>query len=252
MSTNRPFVLSIAGFDPSGGAGVLADVKTFEQHQVYGLAIITGNTIQTEDSFHATQWIDLDYVLKSIKTLFEKYTIQAVKIGIVPSFDYLKSVVEEIRKHSTDIKIVWDTVLKSTTEFEFMSLDKLSLLHGVLPQIDLITPNYLEIQKLNPNDNLVKSKTEELSKYCAVLLKGGHNPITKGTDYLYCKNQIIKIAPNTIIKAEKHGSGCVLSAAITANLAMQNSLTNSCINAKAYVENFLNSNNKLLGLHYVK
>ncbi|WP_136667185.1 hydroxymethylpyrimidine/phosphomethylpyrimidine kinase [Flavobacterium sp. H122] len=252
MSADRPFVLSIAGFDPSGGAGVLADVKTFELHQVYGLAIITGNTIQTEDTFEAMQWMDLDFVLKSIETLFGKYDIQAVKIGIVPSLDYLKSIVEEIRKYSAEVKIVWDTVLKSTTEFEFISLENQSDLLEILNQVDLITPNYLEIQKLNPNQNAAEYGAEELSEYCAVLLKGGHNPKEKGTDYLYFQNQSIKLKPKSILSTEKHGSGCVLSASITANLAQKNSLINSCLNAKAYVENYLQTNNKLLGYHYVK
>jgi len=85
MSEIRPFVLTIAGFDPSGGAGVLADVKTVEQHQVYGLAIITGNTIQTENEFLKMEWIPIDFVLESIEILFNKYEIKAVKIGIVPS-----------------------------------------------------------------------------------------------------------------------------------------------------------------------
>ena len=61
MPTKRPFVLTIAGFDPSAGAGVLADIKTFEQHQVYGFAINTGNTIQTENDFSEMQWTDLSF-----------------------------------------------------------------------------------------------------------------------------------------------------------------------------------------------
>jgi hydroxymethylpyrimidine/phosphomethylpyrimidine kinase len=252
MSRNRPFVLSIAGFDPSGGAGVLADVKTFEQHEVYGLAINTGNTIQTEDTFHSIQWTDLDFVLNSIKTLFNKYDIKAVKIGIVPSLDYLKKIINEIRKHSEEVRIVWDTVLKSTTAFEFISVEDQSSLIEILKKIDLITPNYNEILKLNLNAPSAQKKAETLSEYCAVLLKGGHNPEEKGTDYLYFENQIVKIEPNIISHTEKHGSGCVLSSAITANLALKNTIINSCINAKAYVENYLNSNDKLLGFHYVK
>lgn len=69
MSKNRPFVLSIAGFDPTGGAGILADVKTFEQHEVYGLAIITGNTLQTDDEFYKMEWTSIDFILESITIL---------------------------------------------------------------------------------------------------------------------------------------------------------------------------------------
>lgn len=252
MSTNRPFVLSIAGFDPSGGAGVLADVKTFEQHEVYGLAINTGNTIQTEDTFHCIQWTDIDFVLNSIKTLFSKYDIKAVKIGIVPSLDYLDNIINVIREYSKDVKIVWDTVLKSTTAFEFITIENQSNLIEILKKINLITPNYNEILKFNLDATSMEKKAALLSKYCAVLLKGGHNPKEKGTDYLYIENQSIKLDPNVISLFEKHGSGCVLSSAITANLALENSLFNSCLNAKAYVENYLKSNNKQLGFHYVK
>lgn len=70
MSEDRPFVLTIAGLDPSGGAGILADIKTFEQHKVNGFAISTANTIQTENQFYEIQWTDLSFVIGSIETLF--------------------------------------------------------------------------------------------------------------------------------------------------------------------------------------
>jgi hydroxymethylpyrimidine/phosphomethylpyrimidine kinase len=100
MSEDRPFVLSIAGFDPSAGAGVLADVKTFEQHRVNGLAIITANTIQTANTFYKIQWTNLDFVIGSMTILFTNYEIKAVKIGIVPSLDYLKEIVCTIKNLS--------------------------------------------------------------------------------------------------------------------------------------------------------
>ena len=120
---SQPFVLSMAGFDPSAGAGVLADVKTFEQHRVYGFAINTGNTIQTENEFVEMQWTDLAFVLKSLEKLFDNYSIKAVKIGIVPSLEYLKQIVFKIKILSPKTKIVWDTVLKSTTEFDFLNIE---------------------------------------------------------------------------------------------------------------------------------
>ena len=79
MPENRPFVLTIAGFDPSGGAGVLADIKTFEQHHVYGFAVNVGNTIQTEKEFFEMHWTDQAFVLRSLDKLFENYSIKAVK-----------------------------------------------------------------------------------------------------------------------------------------------------------------------------
>lgn len=251
MPTNRPFVLSIAGFDPSAGAGVLADIKTFEQHQVYGFAINTANTIQTENKFVDIQWTALEFVLQSIETLFEAYEIKAVKIGIVPSLDYIKSIIFLIKKLSPKTKIVWDTVLKSTTEFDFLTIENQSDLIAVLNKIDLITPNYNEILKLDSKEKSVEISIEKLSKSCAVLLKGGHNPDEIGVDYLHIQNQFFRLSPKNTKIYSKHGSGCVLSAAITANLALEQNLLNACKKAKSYTENFLLSNPTQLGNHYV-
>jgi len=251
MSTNRPFALSIAGFDPSAGAGVLADIKTFEQHSVYGFAINTANTIQTENKFIDIQWTALEFLLQSIETLFEAYEIKAVKIGIVPSLNFLKSIVFLIKKLSPETKIVWDTVLKSTTEFDFLTIENQNDLVAILNEIDLITPNYNEILKLDSKEKSVEISIEKLSKNCAVLLKGGHHPTEVGTDYLHTQNQFFRLSPKNTKIHQKHGSGCVLSAAITANLALGQNLLNACKNAKSYTENFLLSNPTQLGNHYV-
>lgn len=251
MSTNRPFVLSIAGFDPSAGAGVLADIKTFEQLRVQGFAINTGNTIQTESNFFEMQWTTLDFVLRSIEILFQKYAIKAVKIGIVPSLDYLKEIVFTIKKLSPTTKIVWDTVLKSTTDFSFLNIKNQSVLIEILEQIDLITPNYNEILQLNPNESEAGFIAEKLAEHTAVFLKGGHRLEAIGTDYLYTKNEILKFFPKETQLSEKHGSGCVLSSAITANLALEQDLKTACSNAKNYIENYLKSNPTLIGYHYV-
>ena len=189
MSNNRPYVLSIAGFDPSGGAGVLADVKTFEQHQVYGLAIITGNTIQTEDQFIKMKWMTIDFVLESITILFNKYEIKAVKIGIVPTLDYLEQIVFQIKKLSQKTKIIWDTVLKSTTTFDFLQIENQTKLASILKKIDLITPNYKEVLQLSTKGINAETKALLLSNHCAILLKGGHNTEELGVDYLFIKNE---------------------------------------------------------------
>lgn len=251
MSTNRPFVLSIAGFDPSAGAGVLADIKTFELHQVYGFAINTANTIQTENEFVAIQWTELSFVLQSIETLFNAYKIKAVKIGIVPSLDYLKSIVFLIKRLSPKTKIVWDTVLKSTTEFDFLNIQNQTDLISILNEIELITPNYNEVLKLIPTESKLENSIKILSKHCAVLLKGGHHPTETGTDYLHTENQFFRLSPNNTQVYQKHGSGCVLSSAITANLALGQNLLTACENGKNYTENFLLSNPTQLGNHYV-
>lgn len=251
MSKNRPIVLTVAGFDPSGGAGVLADIKTFEQHKVYGFAINTANTIQTENKFHKNEWSSIDFVLESITTLLDSYAINTVKIGIVPSLDYLSQIIFCIKKQSPSIKIIWDPVLKSTTSFEFLSLKNQTNLIEILQQIVLMTPNYNEIKHFNIDEKAPKKIAKFYSNYCSILLKGGHNYNEIGVDYLYTKNNILKLLPKTNECFEKHGSGCVLSAAITANLALGQNLKTACENAKTYTENYLLSNSSKLGFHHV-
>jgi hydroxymethylpyrimidine/phosphomethylpyrimidine kinase len=250
MSKNRPFALSIAGLDPSGGAGILADTKTFEQHQVQGLAISTANTIQTDCKFYEIEWTSLDFVLRSIKKLFKNYPVKSVKIGIVPSFFYLNEVVSLIKKLSPNTFIVWDTVLKSSTAFEFLTIENQTDLQKTLSKIDLITPNYEEILQLYPN--FISEKLwvkKELPT--AILLKGGHNHTALGTDYLFLKNNLIELSPSKINFLPKHGSGCVLSSAIAANLALDYDIKTACSKAKIYIEKYLNSSPSLIGYHYV-
>jgi len=249
MSANRPFVLTIAGFDPSGGAGILADAKTFEQHHVYGLAVNTGNTIQTENEFFEIQWTEIAFVLNSVEKLFGKYTIKAVKIGIVPSLDYLKEIVFAVKRLSPKTKIVWDTVLKSSSEFDFITIGSQDTLIEILKKIDIITPNYREIFQLSSEEINAGAIAAILSKYCDVLLKGGHNPDEIGVDYLYTGNKIFRLAPKIISVSEKHGSGCVLSSAITANIALKQDIKTACTNAKNYTETYLQSNQTKLGYH---
>jgi len=244
MPASRPFALTIAGLDPSGGAGILADIKTFEQHRVHGFAINTGNTIQTEEVFVDIEWTDLNFVLRSIDTLFESYPIQAVKIGIVPSLNYLKAVVFEIMRHSPQTKIVWDTVLQSTTGFNFLGVKNRLDLEEVLKHIDLITPNFNEAKIIFPDGDYKNVP-------CSILLKGGHNKQNKGVDYLISKKETHELNPKNNNLIEKHGSGCVLSSAIVAQLALGENVAKACVKAKAYTETFLQSNLTKLGNHYV-
>ncbi|MDP5199396.1 hydroxymethylpyrimidine/phosphomethylpyrimidine kinase [Flavobacterium sp. DG2-3] len=246
MSANRPFVLTIAGLDPSGGAGILADIKTFEQHKVTGFAISTANTIQTENQFYEIQWTDLSFVIRSIETMFLNYKISVAKIGIVSSLYDLNRIVSTVKRLSSSTKIVWDPVLKSTTKFEFMNIENRLDLNKILSKIDLITPNYHEMKILFPEFVLIENQFPT-----NVLLKGGHNEKAIGTDRLFLKDEILELFPSEKKCSEKHGSGCVLSSAIASNLALNQSIKEACKNAKIYIENYLSSTSTLIGYHYV-
>ncbi|KZE83075.1 hydroxymethylpyrimidine/phosphomethylpyrimidine kinase [Myroides marinus] len=249
MSTLQPIALAIAGFDPTSGAGVLADVRTFEQANVYPMAVLSANTIQTEDSFSSVQWEDDRYLINQLETLLKAYPISAIKIGIIKDLEVLQHCITLIKKLSPTTVIVWDPVLRSSSGFNFTELDTFELLTTVLKQIDLITPNYLEIHQLITTKDDAIQKAQTLSQYCDVLLKGGHNPNALGFDYYIHKEHIQTIAPTTLSDYPKHGSGCVLSSAITANIAKGYTILEAIQTAKLYVESFLNSNHTLLGYH---
>lgn len=250
MQPPRPYVLSIAGFDPSGGAGVLADCKTVEQHAVYGFGVCTALTVQTDDSFLNIHWLPAEQIIEQLQPLMKKFDVAACKIGIIQSPDTLTEVIRFLKEENPAIQIVWDPVLKASAGFDFHTANAFHSLEAILASVTLVTPNYHELQQLQAvaDEALIK---DDRAVYCSVLLKGGHRPDVIGVDTLYESEGSTTIAAGTDKVYPKHGSGCVLAAAITARLAQGHSLKEACSLAKQYVESFLNSNQSLLGYHSV-
>ncbi|TDQ11336.1 hydroxymethylpyrimidine/phosphomethylpyrimidine kinase [Pedobacter metabolipauper] len=245
----RPYTLSIAGFDPSAGAGILADIKCFEQHQVYGFGICSALTVQNDVDFIANDWLDAHAIINQITPLLTRFTIRSCKIGLIKDQNVLLEVITYLRSKLPLLKIIVDPILKASAGYNFYNLQRgLSQFIPVLDQIDLITPNYDELLVLSGSgDAEVAAIT--WAQYCPVLLKGGHNPDAPGTDLLFDQQIKTVFKPGVRKVYQKHGSGCVLSASITANIALGYSLPESCERAKKYMEHFLNSNNTLLGYH---
>jgi hydroxymethylpyrimidine/phosphomethylpyrimidine kinase len=254
MEYDRPIVLSIAGFDPCGGAGVLSDIKTFEQHKCLGMAVNTSITDQVEDNFISVNWFSANEIISHLKTLTDKYSIGFVKIGIIENLNTLHEVVSFLKQQNKNITIVWDTVLSASCGFHLMEgIDRNELIE-VLKNIYLITPNTIEAKKLSSAIGIETDKeietADHLAKYCNVLLKGGHSKIEKGIDHLFFNKQNIKIQTESVKElSPKHGSGCILSSSITANLALGNDLETACNRSKQYIETILNSNSNLLAYH---
>jgi len=243
---DRPKVLTIAGFDPSGGAGVLADVKTFETLKVYGLAAITSNTIQDDSNFIGLQWIPEETLFRQVETLFAKYTINHAKIGLIRNFKFLAETVGFLKKLNPGIRIIWDPILKSSSGFT-INAGKEPFPEAVLQQLALITPNWHEANSLWNND---LKRIESLGKTCPVYLKGGHHPEKPGTDILFSGNDGIReFSGAPFGGSSKHGTGCVFSAAATAYLALGMQLSEACLRAKRYTEKYILSNESNLGYH---
>ncbi|WP_114821655.1 hydroxymethylpyrimidine/phosphomethylpyrimidine kinase [Chryseobacterium sp. KLBC 52] len=241
----RPYVISIAGFDPSGGAGLLSDSKTFEQSKVMGLGVCTALTLQTASKCLSLEWRPIDEVTEAIQVLMESYPVSAVKIGIVKDAEFLGKIVGTVQKGNPEVKIVWDPVLKSTSEFTFFDLETLHQLKSTVNKLSLITPNYNEYSILKENHFLPDMNQ------CSLLIKGGHRKDHLGTDILVENETETLLIPaeGSATYFPKHGSGCVLSSAITAELAKGENMEKACRNGKLYIEKFLKSNASLLGMH---
>ena len=239
MQAERPYLLTVAGYDPCGGAGIIADIKTFEQLRVMGLSTCTAITTQTEDQCFGLNWVSLPDIMATLKILLEKYPVKTVKIGLVKNAEMLYEIITTIRNCGKDCFVIWDPVLKSSSEFQFFDLNSLNQLMPSLKQIDLITPNLQEYQILMPYLEFSKN----------ILVKGGHRTNKKGTDILISEGVEKELQPSEKNTFEKHGTGCVLSSAIAAYYALGNTLENSCKKAKIYIEDFMASHTSLLGFH---
>lgn len=242
-------VLSIAGFDPSGGAGILADIKTFEANRVRGMGVLSAITFQNDILFEGLQWVETDEIVAQIAVLGKRFEFSVVKIGLIENLEVMNVVVRTLKQLQPGCRIIWDPIVRASAGFQFHSNFDREQLFLALENCILITPNTEEAVFLAGTDNPMEA-AQQLAKYCNVLLKGGHNREEPGVDFLFGPDSVEKILPVEKEVFPKHGSGCVLSAAIAANLANGNDLAAACRNAKKYVEQFLISNKTLLGTHH--
>ncbi len=250
MVYTRPVVVSIAGMDPTGGAGLLADIKTCEQHRCLGFGVVSALTIQTEDTFYRADWLPLEAIIDQAAPLFAQYEVAVVKIGIVENFAVLDNLVRWITEQRAGIRIVWDPVLAASAGFRFVDRVDPAMLQQVLRHIYLITPNAPEARQLAGVDNAQEAACL-LASHCRVYLKGGHLTENTGTDYLYEAETVTAFPPGIQRVWPKHGSGCMLSSAIASRLAGGETLMQACVGAKEYIECILSSNENLLAYHHV-
>ncbi|RKR13296.1 hydroxymethylpyrimidine/phosphomethylpyrimidine kinase [Maribacter vaceletii] len=242
-------ILTIAGHDPSGGAGLTSDIKTFEAHGLYGLSVCSAITVQNDIDFKACIWTDTEVILAQIETLFERFEISVVKIGIIQSWEILSEVLDKLHILNSEVKIIVDPILKATAGFDFHATENQNLLDCIWDKCFLITPNYDEIKLLYPEKD-IEATIAHISEKTNIYLKGGHRTDKKGWDELYYNKIVqINIEPKAKSVYEKHGSGCVLSSSLASNIALKIELDDAAKNAKYYTEQFLNSNDSLLGFH---
>lgn len=235
-----PNVLSIAGSDPSGGAGIQADIKTFAALGCYGMAVITALTAQNTCGVRDIHLPPPAFVAAEIDVIFEDIRVDAVKIGMLGSGSIAEAVVARLAIHNPPF-IVFDPVLAATSgdslasgELGAVIIDKL------FPLATLVTPNLAEAAQLTglspateDADALAQALRARGAR--AALVKGGHGTGATSDDLLLAGDARQIFSAPRIPTANTHGTGCALSAAIAAYLARGLALAEAIDQAKAYV-----------------
>lgn len=228
-------VMSIAGVDPSAGAGVFADIKTFQAIGVYGYGVITALTSQNPNKVYSIKAIESEYVEEQIDAVLDFHDVEFIKTGMLYSTDTIKTIAKKIKEY--DLKAIVDPVMIATAGGN-LAKDDLShdLNKYLLPKACLTTPNISEAEKLtnmeikNVDDAVISSKI--LAKKCNTFITGGH---LDGLNTLNIDNNV-SIYKQKLLKTDNlHGTGCNLSSAITAYLAKGNDLEKACRNSFDYV-----------------
>lgn len=230
--------LSIAGSDPSGGAGLQADLKTFTLLGCYGQAVPTALTVQNSQGVKRSVAVGADLVYEQLATVMEDLMPQAVKIGMLPDAATVQAVAQAIGQYSPPFTVL-DPIMLSTSGLPLTPPEARQAVRELLmPLCTLITPNLPEALSLaSKQDGTPEELAEWLSEHLSVrgvLVKGGH---TEGEpdDVLYADHSLYIYRGRRIETANSHGTGCVLSSAIAACMAQGATLPQAVERAKAFV-----------------
>lgn len=233
-------VLSIAGSDPGGGAGIQADMKTIAAHRLFGETVITALTAQNTLGVYGIEEVSPAFVAAQIDAVFDDIYPAAVKIGMVSSVPIIEVIAERLT-HWKAKNIVVDPVMVATSGGKLIDDEAVDALKThLVPLADIITPNLPEAEvlygrKLTTEDEMASSaRTLALQTKGAALVKGGHIG-DAANDVLAQSRGITWLREERIGIASSHGTGCTLSSAIACNLALGLDMETAARKAKAYV-----------------
>ena len=241
-----PVALTIAGSDSGGGAGIQADIKTFSSLGVFGASAITAITAQNTQGVRGIQAISPEILRGQIEAILEDFIVDAVKIGMLHNKDAVK-VVSETLSSFQQTSIILDPVMISTSGSKLLEDDAIrTIMDELFPKATLLTPNipeteYLSGIKINNEADILCAARKLQEKGCkAILIKGGHIPGVETVDRLFINenNPICLVSP-TVETFNTHGTGCTLSSAIAAYMALGHSLVEAVRLAKEYMNNAL-------------
>ncbi|MGQ0795792.1 MAG: bifunctional hydroxymethylpyrimidine kinase/phosphomethylpyrimidine kinase [Nitrosopumilaceae archaeon] len=242
-------VLSIAGSDPSSGAGIQNDIKTFSSLGAYGLAVVTAITSQNTRRFSKIEQVTSKMVTSQLCSVISDFKIDAIKIGMVYSSDVIKAIHQTIR--NTKIPIILDPVFESTTGGELLKKESFAdFKRFLVPLCDVITPNISESERLAR----MKIRNEKDARLAAIKIQklGAKNVVITGgdthgktvTDFILEDSKFYSFSAKKI-PIKNHGSGCTFSASLAVFLAKKNNLRDAVMLAKEFTTNAIKNSQRL-------
>ncbi len=244
-----PVALTIAGSDPSGGAGLQADLKTFHQHGIYGMSVVTLLTVQNTRSVSNVQILDGEFVLAQLDAVLEDIPPRAAKTGALGNRDVIQAVANRAKGFS--FPLVVDPVMISKHGQPLMAdEDALVFIEKLLPHTFLVTPNLAEAARLTGGQVDSIGTMEQAARSISgmgpqhVLVKGGHLE-GDAVDLLWSDGNIELFRAQRHSTPNTHGTGCVTSAAITARLARGDDMITAIRRAKDFITRAIKTNPSL-------
>ena len=238
---NKPScVLTIAGTDPSGGAGIQADLKTFQELKSYGMSVITSVVAQNTTGVKAVHHLPIDMISQQLEAIKEDMPIHAFKTGMIADIEMMKVIKEWIKR--VEVPYVMDPVMIATSGDPLINENAREYLREhLVPLTKLVTPNISEAEDLIGKKITNHEEMKEAAKIIvhllgaeAALVKGGHME-GQAVDYLYDGESMFTFSTERIDTKNTHGTGCTYSAAITAYLSQGVELSKAVEKAKQFV-----------------
>lgn len=242
MSLPPPIVLSFAASDPSGGAGIQADILTLAGMRCHPLTVLTAITVQDTTGVEDIFVMDAEWIVDQARTVLQDMPVQAFKIGMLGSVEIIAAIAEVVSDYP-EIPLVLDPVLASGRGDVFASEEIIAAMREMLfPQATIITPNSIEARRIalehedDPEVSDLKQNADQLLQWgCSyVLIKGAHENTPQVVNVLYDTSGIIRSDTWPRLPGSFHGSGCTLSSAIAASLAHGMSVTDSVYEAQEF------------------
>jgi len=240
----KPVVLSIAGYDPSSGAGITADVKTIAAHGCYGVTCITALTVQSTRGVLSVEPVEGRIISETLEQLANDVDLAAIKIGMLGSGEAAKAVAAFLKRHWLRL-VVLDPVLTSSSGADLISKEGVKVLkERILPQACAVTPNIAEAAALTglnvTNMEEVQAAAQSLRDLGVrnIIITGGH--LDPPHDFVLLEDgRTATLEGERILTRSTHGTGCAFSTALACNLALGKSPLESAKNAKRFVETAL-------------